>query len=521
MAVRARRVSFGGARGALAVLIGLTFVQACGASETSGGSGEVLPEVLADAADDEPGPSASPARNVLVIILDDVGAVSMGAYVDYWAGKPKATGGTWEPERTAQTPTVDGICAAGLRFTEAWSHPTCSPTRAAILTGRQPFRTGVGEPCGKGSNEILPDEPTLPRVIAEQLPDYGLGSVGKWHLGTGDDKGGDEAPNTMGWQYFAGILSGGADYFTWERTVNGQTDEAEGYITSQITDDAIAFLAGLEGEQPWLLWVAYTAAHTPIHLPPAELHSYDELPEELDETRTLDYFEAMVEAMDTEIARLLASLPDDDGDGLPDDTLLILLGDNGGLNSSSTTTLPAPFDKARAKGSVYEHGVRVALCIAGAGVTEPSRDVEALVSVVDLYDTILEAVGLDPAAVLETPVLRDSVTLTPYLELQNHSAERAWVMTEQFASDLDDLYSHGFAIKDKAYKFVRTGQEPTGDELPYIDECFGADNVTDRRKFELYAAGDAEAAGRCDGLRDLALGLLCSISDSPFAAWCP
>ncbi len=462
-------------------------------------------------------PPESATTNVLVVILDDVGSVSMGAYADYWAGKSTARR-DWTPARTAPAPTIEAICARGVRFTEAWSEPTCSPTRSSVLTGRLPFRTGVGEPCGQGSNELLSAEPTLPRIIEQALPEYGLANVGKWHLGTGEDKGGDAAPNTMGWEYFAGILGGVADYFEWARTEDGATSTVTDYATTRITDDAIAWLATLDAGQPWLLWVAYNAAHTPLHKPPADLHSYDDLPEEVTDERHLDYFEAMIEALDTELARLLATLPDTDGDDLPDDTLLIVLGDNGSANSTEARTLPAPFEGARAKGTVYEQGVRVPLCIAGEGVTSPGRDEDAFVHVVDLYRTILEAAGV-PAETLPTDsVTFDSVSLTPYLQAAAHPTERQWLLSEQFSVEGSRRASQAIAIKDRNYKFVRALTDV--DSGAYADECYAASNITNATRANLWQ-NDATATSACESLRTVALELVCSVQDSPHAAWCP
>ena len=465
--------------------------------------------------DTDTGTTDPASTNVLVVILDDVGSVSAGAYADYWGGR--STGERdWTPARTAPMPTIEGICDAGVRFTEAWSEPTCSPTRASVLTGRMPFRTGVGEPCGRGANEILPDELTLPLVIGASDPEYGLASVGKWHLGTGEDLGSDWAPNTMGWQHFAGIMGGHTDYFEWQRVEDGSRSTVTDYTTTRITDDALAWLATLDADQPWLLWVAYNAAHIPLHEPPSSLHSYGDLPDEFDEERSLDYFEAMVEALDTELARLLAALPDSDGDGLPDDTLVIVLGDNGTANDSEAKNLPPPYDGARAKGTVYEHGVRIPLCVAGEGVASPGRDEDAFVHVVDLYPTILEAVRV-PDEATET-VDMDGITLTPYLQGTAHPNERQWLMSEQFSVLDSKSLLHSIAIKDHSYKYVRVLRDPESGE--YTNECYGARNLTDAGSADLWGSV-VPATEACGSLRDVALGLVCSVEESPHAAWCP
>ncbi len=474
---------------------------------------------LAGCSDDVDEPPAAGKTSVLLIILDDVGSVSLKAYSDYW-GKKSYKGTTYKPTRVAPTPNIDKICARGVRFVDAWSNPTCSPTRAAILTGRFGFRTGIGEPCSKKTNSIGVDEPSLPSVIKKHAPDYKLGSVGKWHLGTSSELGGDKAPNTMGWDHYVGILGGVADYYSWPRTVNGVTATSTSYATTKLTDDAISFLGTVAAGQPFLLWLAYNAPHTPLHLPPASLHSYDKLPSKVDAANSIDYFEAMLEAADTELGRLLKALPDADGDGLPDDTLVIVMGDNGTLNGATQKVLPPPFDTAKGKGSIYEHGVRIPLCVAGRGVTSGGRDADALVHVADIYRTILEAAGVD-AAKASGDKTSDSVSLTPYLQNKANPKERGWIMTEQFkAAGSPGSFTQGIAIKSKQYKFVRT-VKPKATLAKYLDECFGADNLIDDTAASLYGGTDKTATAACDKLRDTALGLVCQEKASPWATWCP
>ncbi len=476
--------------------------------------------VLASACGDTDAEQTSGKTSVLLIILDDLGAASLGAYADYW-GKKSWNGKTYKPARTPPTPNINNICTKGVRFLDTWSNPTCSPTRANILTGRHGFRTGVGEPCGAGTASIGTSEPSLPSIIAKHFPEYGLGSVGKWHLGKNTVLGGDKAPNTMGWQYYAGILAGVADYHSWDRTVNGVTATSTNYSTTQITDDAIAYYKSLASGQPYLLWVAYNAPHTPMHLPPSSLHSYSSLSSTYNASKAIDYFEAMVESVDTEIGRLLKAFPDEDKDGMPDNTLVLVLGDNGTLNGAGTKLLPEPFNTASGKGTLYEHGVRVPLCIAGKGVASGGRDEDALVNVVDLYDTMLEAVGVDLAALPTSTFTFDSVSLTPYLQNKTNAEERSWIMTEQFRKKSTGKgVAQGIAVKSTKYKFIRSVTSSSSVDK-YTDMCFAAENLVDDASFELYAASDKTASAACDSLKDTALALICKETGSPWASWCP
>ncbi|SME94924.1 sulfatase-like hydrolase/transferase [Pseudobacteriovorax antillogorgiicola] len=449
---------------------------------------------------------ASPP-NVLLFILDDYGAVSAESYQDIF-----------RTNRTAPTPHITGICQKGIRFTKVWSNPTCSPTRANLLTGRYSFRTGVGRPCSLGQNEIGADEPTLPRLIEKSGQSYKLANVGKWHLGQSNDKGGRLAPNFMGWDYFSGVLSGGLpNYYSWPNTINGETVYTSTYATTKNIDDVLGYLGKNGGNQPYFAWIAFNAPHTPLHLPPGNLHSYQLLSGTNRDIRNnpVPYYESMVEATDTEIGRLLDSLPDQNRDGLPDNTLVIVMGDNGTQNSAVRTLMPAPFERASGKGTLYEHGVRVPLCIAGDGVVSPGRDVESPVNITDLYQTILEytkSTSFRP----DSEFAFDSVSLVPYLKNSEAKPQRPWVFTEQFNADSNGSASGGIlpsgaAIGDLQHRFIRYDDER--------EECF--DIIVDPLETSnLLNSGTHEAKLKCSKLRATMLDLVCSDSKSAWSEWC-
>ena len=215
-----------------------------------------------------------------------------------------------------------------------------------ILTGRCSFRTGVGQPCRNGVNEIRADEPTLPRLIEQFDESYRKVNVGKWHLGYSNDKEGTLAPNFMGWDHFSGILEGFLrDYYSWTQIKDGKTSPSSTYATTQNIDDALQYIGSMNPADPYFAWIAFNAPHTPIHLPPQELHSYRQLSGSNNEISNdpLSYFEAMVEATDTEMGRMLGSFEDSNKDGIPDNTLVIAMGDNGTVNSRSYNFIPEPY----------------------------------------------------------------------------------------------------------------------------------------------------------------------------------
>lgn len=135
-------------------------------------------------------------------------------------------------------------------------------------------------------------------------------------------------------------------YWNWTLTENGTQTKQDTYITSKFTDLAIDWTQ--KQNNPWFLWLAYTAPHTPFHLPPNELHSQNNLEntEEAIEKNPLPYYQAMLESLDTEIGRLLDSMSQEEREN----TLIIFMGDNGTPNQ----VIQAPYEKRKAKGSLYQ-----------------------------------------------------------------------------------------------------------------------------------------------------------------------
>ncbi len=445
---------------------------------------------------------AETPQNVVLFIADDYGAISAEAYADQW-----------NSSRYAPTPTINEICSQGVRFLRAWSNPGCSPTRATVLTGRYGFRTGVGF----AGDPVSPDEPSLPRDLDNAGTAHARLMSGKWHLGHGSELGGAMAPLTMGWDQYAGNVEGAPpDHYEWDRTENGVTNVSTTYTSTQEIDDAITFLESRQSDQPFVLWHAFQAPHSPLQKPPVGLHDYDDLAEtgEAD----LDYFEAMVQAMDTEMARLLDTLPDQNNDGQPDNTTVIFVGDNGTSGYPSADARPAPYEALAAKGSLYEHGSRVPMCISGSGVSGAGRDVNAMVHTVDLYSTILELAGVDPADVQEDyGVVSDSVSLMPILSGSSQRT-RDFQFTELFNSTLRNT-PNGASFSNGTHKWVRTVTlSRRGQPLDeFTDECF--DIVADPLEEDDLLAGNTVPQA-CDVVKQGLLDLVCSEPNGAWQSWC-
>ena len=382
-------------------------------------------------------------ENVLFIIADDLG-------VDY-------TSVYQEGSDFPATPNIDALAREGILFRNAWANPVCSPTRATMLTGQYGFRTGIGTVVGSSSRntEGLPvDTYTLPKALNDASSGYAHACVGKWHL-SDETNGGEDNPNLMGFDYFAGLTQGGGgrlSYYDWQKTVNGTVTEVSNYMATENVDDAVAWIDQQEG--PWFQWLAFFNPHTPFHKPPNELHSYDELSGNRRDTRQnpVPYYKAAIEAMDTEIGRLINYLKET---GQYENTTIVYLGDNG----TTSQVVQPPFDAGQAKGTLYEGGVNVPFIVAGAAVDQPNRESNALVSAVDLFATGLELMGVDVGSTVPPSTTIDSRSLLPIITNRSNNV-RDWVFTELFG--LNDA-SDGKAIRNQGYKLIRF--DSGGEEL--------------------------------------------------------
>lgn len=363
--------------------------------------------------------------NVLVVLVDDLGIEHVELF---------GVGSQFLP-----TPTLDALAAGGLVFENAWSEPICSPTRAVLLTGRYPFRTGVGEAVQSDADKGLAlSELTLPEVLRFHAPTpYATAAFGKWHLGMDPSLGGLAAPNEAGFEHFEGtrgnLTPDGETYFDYTKITDGVGEPASGYLTSDTIDWAASWIA--TAPEPWFAYVALHAPHSPTHLPPEDLHTQDP-----GDGSVLNLYRAMAEAADTEIGRLLDSV------NLAS-TVVVFLSDNG---SASSVTLP-PFSSKRSKRTVFEGGVRIPMVIGGASVS--LGRVADPVNVADVFATVVELAG---ATLPEGNY--DGVSLVPYFSEPQAGPLRAFNFTETFSPNGPGPWSSRFeAARDARYKLVTNG----------------------------------------------------------------
>ena len=334
--------------------------------------------------------SEGPQNNVLLLILDDWGIDASELYnteaAVQLANMPTLKSLLFSDPNATPADTPD----KGLLFTRGYAQPICSPTRATTLTGRQPFQHRVGNP--QGDNTLPSSELTFPEIISTAAPNYGLASFGKWHLGNDNGPNNTGPRDTGGWPNFSGTLAGGVpDYNDWTRVeiedgilTDSGTSITElvsngtytsPYATSVQVDEAVSFI-GAQGTDPWVVWMGFNAPHTPFQAPPANLAP----PGGYSNTGNSDLalYVRMLEALDTEIARLIQSVD-------LTTTNIIVVGDNG--TPGQVDQAPAG-GIANAKGSLNEGGIHVPFFAVGPDVIQTGTSDE-LVHVIDLFSTIL------------------------------------------------------------------------------------------------------------------------------------
>ena len=390
-------------------------------------------------ADSDP-PAAPP--NILLVLLDDIGVDKVGAYDPYGTAPP--------------TPTLDALAERGVVFENAWVYPGCTPTRAALLTGRHGYRTGLGRvlTAPVDGHWLLEDEVTLPEVLAGA--GYTSAAVGKWHLVAWAAEEPEEHPRRQGFGTFRGLLSNvhqplydsqePLTYWHWEKVVDGEAAFESTYLTTDQADDVLALTGELP--EPWFLYAAFFAPHDPWHAPPDELISQ---PLDEEAASAAETHSAMVESVDTELGRLFEGMDPE----VAARTLVVLLGDNG---TPREATLE-PADPDRVKETLYDGGVNVPMLVAGPGV-EAGRS-EALVHAVDLLPTLAEAAGVDLSGLVRTEgeqagaaVTLDGVSWLPVLSGGEGSREHLHV-EQLHPNGTGDYEVEHYAVRSATHKLVR------------------------------------------------------------------
>ncbi|HEX3656774.1 MAG TPA: sulfatase [Pirellulales bacterium] len=332
--------------------------------------------------------------NFVFVLVDDLG----------WTDLACMGGDLYE------TPNIDRLARQGMRFTNAYSACTvCSPTRAAVLTGKYPARLHItdwihGHKLPKAKlrvpnwTEYLPlEEETLAEALAPL--GYASASIGKWHLGDDDAY----FPDHQGFDLnIAGYGKGQPPHYFSPYNIPTLSDGRAGeYLTDRLTDEACKFI-NEHAEQPFFVYLPHYAVHTPLEAKqPAVEHFRKKVSAELHHTNAV--YAAMIQSVDESVGRVMDTLATA---GIAERTIIVFTSDNGGL-MQSTSNVPLRVGK----GSAYEGGVRVPLIVKWPGTTPPgSVSAEPVISV-DFFPTMLQMAG---ALRTPSPAI-DGVSLVPVL----------------------------------------------------------------------------------------------------------
>lgn len=318
--------------------------------------------------------SQSPERpNIVLILADDLGWGDLAC----------------QGAKDMRTPHLDRLASEGITFERFYANsPVCSPTRASLLTGRYPDLVGVPgviRTHPKNSWGYLdPKAVLLPRELKKA--GYATGMVGKWHLGLAKPN----LPNERGFDHFHGFLGDMMDdYITHRRhgnnymRLNAKEIDPPGHATDLFTDWACDYLQIRKGNrQPYFLYVAYNAPHTPIQPPDEWVRNVKAREPGISEQRAK--LVALIEHMDAGVGRILATVRETS----PQNTLVVFTSDNGGQVNVGASNGPL----RGAKEDVYEGGLRVPMFAAWPGKIRPGRT-ERLGLAMDLFPTLVQAAG--------------------------------------------------------------------------------------------------------------------------------
>jgi len=328
---------------------------------------------------------SAPRPHIVYILADDLGWADVGFH-----------------DGEIRTPHLDRLAAAGTKLEAFYVQHVCSPTRAALMTGRYPIRHGLQTGVVQTWSQFgLPLEE---RTLAQALRETGYRTVivGKWHLGVSAPA---YLPRQRGFDHHYGFYTGAIHYYThvregafdWHR--NNQVCRDEGYATELLAQEAVDVITRHDPAQPLFLYLPFNAPHTPLQVPEKYLAAYARL------TGNRRLYAGMVTALDTAVGEIVAAI---DRKGLRRETLFIFSSDNGG-DFPGVTSSNGPLRGK--KGTLYEGGTRVAAFATWDGRIPAGAELKEPLHVVDWYPTLLRLAG----ASLDQPLPLDGRDLWPTL----------------------------------------------------------------------------------------------------------
>lgn len=370
--------------------------------------------------------------NLLFILADDLGYGDVSAF-----GRPDY-----------RTRNIDLLIVDGVRFTNAYAAAsTCTPTRAAFMTGRYPQRLApeLQRPIGWGTPDELmksrlpAEHPTIASLL--RRAGYHTALIGKWHLGSLRESG----PNRYGFEEFFGILGGGVDYFThtgrtgqpdlWENEI--RVDRV-GYVTDLLTERAVTYLKR-KHDGPFYLSLHYTAPHWPWE-GPSDRHGA-EPPHDFVDGGSQSVFAAMMRSLDAGVGHVLSALRTAN---LERDTLVIFTSDNGGERFSYN------WPWANGKFTLWEGGIRVPLAMRWPSRLPRGLATDQLSISMDWAATLLAAAGASP----DSAYPLDGIDLLPFANGQRPPVDRTLFWRQPYPDETPHA-----AARQGRWKYLRVGDE--------------------------------------------------------------
>src|SRR6266516_4126829 len=330
--------------------------------------------------------AADKKPNIVHIVADDLGWKDVG----------------FNGATDIKTPNIDALAKGGAKFTQFYTQPMCTPTRACLMTGRYPFRYGLQTAVipGTAGYGLDTSEFLMPQCLKDA--GYKTAIIGKWHLGHADLK---YWPKQRDFDYGYGATICQLDYYThgdagvldWFR--NNKPVREKGYTTQLIGNDAVKYINAQDPNKPFYLYLAFNAPHTPYEAPQDYIDRYKNI-----EDPTRRTYAGMVTCLDDQIGRVVAAL---DKKKMRDNTLILFHSDNGGTRSAmfagvmadrSKVKIPCANGPYRAgKGTLYEGATRVCALANWPGHIKAGSTVEGMIHAVDMYPTLAKLAGASTA----------------------------------------------------------------------------------------------------------------------------
>ena len=386
--------------------------------------------------------------NILVMVADDLGWADVG----YHGGD-------------IDTPSLDLLAEQGVQLNRFYTTPICSPTRAALMTGRDPIRLGVayGVILPWDNIGVHPDEHFMPQSF--QGAGYQTAMVGKWHLGHAQMT---YHPNNRGFDHFYRHLhtevgfyppfanQGGKDF-----QLNGVSIDDDGYETYLLADEVSRYIRERDKNRPFFMYMPFIAPHTPLDAPKELQEKYKDIDTDLpparsrqtDETRRMatmmlqpsarPMYAAVVDAMDQAIGRVLQTLEEE---GIAENTIVLFFSDNGGAAYSYGGANNAPLRGG--KGETFEGGIRVVSLLRWPAMLDSGQQFDQIMSVMDVFPTLAAAAGIEAGNTFEL----DGRNMWPAI------AQGETVPLEKplmFASEIPIYGSFKFTAFDESWKLVQ------------------------------------------------------------------